>query len=203
MTALEVLGDDALEDIAAVHVAAFPDAALSRLGREAVRRYYRWQLHGPHDATIVGVRDAGQLAAFCAAGVYRGVLSGFVRRERAFLVRLVLRRPWLLGGSFVRERAALALRLLFGRHRNAHSNLIGSPFGVLSIAVAPTHRRRGLGALLLHDALERARASGHTSVELTVDPGNEGALDFYAAEGWRRVEVTPRSIKLMKGVDPL
>lgn len=34
--------------VAGVHVAAFPSSALTRLGSEAVRRYYLWQIEGPH-----------------------------------------------------------------------------------------------------------------------------------------------------------
>lgn len=37
-----------------IHRAAFPDSALTKLGAEAVCRYYLWLLTGPHDAVNVG-----------------------------------------------------------------------------------------------------------------------------------------------------
>ncbi|CAG0992531.1 hypothetical protein ANRL4_02561 [Anaerolineae bacterium] len=37
-----------------IHRAAFPDSALTKLGAEAVRRYYLWLMTGPHDAVNVG-----------------------------------------------------------------------------------------------------------------------------------------------------
>lgn len=44
-----------LLDVAHIHIQAFPDSALTKLGREAVRRYYEWQIVGPHDALNIGV----------------------------------------------------------------------------------------------------------------------------------------------------
>lgn len=78
---LTVLNHDDLPAVAAIHVAAFPDSALTALGVEAVRRYYAWQLDGPHEVFALGV-DAvqydndgtianKQLIGYCFAGGFR------------------------------------------------------------------------------------------------------------------------------------
>ena len=38
---------------------SYSDRALSALGHEAVRRYYEWQLLGPHDSAALLAEDAG------------------------------------------------------------------------------------------------------------------------------------------------
>lgn len=69
-----------LPHIVRVHRAAFPDSALTKLGSEAVRRYYLWLLIGPHDAVNVGAFDLENvLVGFCFGGKFRGALSGFLQ----------------------------------------------------------------------------------------------------------------------------
>ncbi len=87
-----------LPAIAELHRQAFPESVLGRLGSEAVRRSYAWQLDGPHELTaLAGVVD-GQIAGFLFGGVFRGSTIGFLRRDKWFLVGQVLRHP----GVFVR-----------------------------------------------------------------------------------------------------
>ena len=56
----------------------------------------------------------------------------------------------------------------------------------LSLAVAPEHRRRGLGRDLLEHALRRAEEAGHRQVSLSVEPDNP-ALRLYERLGFERV----------------
>jgi len=71
-----------LPHVAAVHLLAFPDSALSMLGTEAVRRYYEWQLVGPHEVTAISAYINTELVGFCFGGMFRGALSGFVRNNQ-------------------------------------------------------------------------------------------------------------------------
>ena len=61
---------------------------------------------------------------------------------------------------------------LFGRHD-------GNLFDILRLGVATSHRRRGLGQMLLTKALSSV---GHTM--LTVKKSNKVALDLYASNGF-------------------
>src|SRR5688572_22400411 len=141
--AVRPLTIDDLDAVAAVHIAAFPDSALGRLGPEAVRRSYRWQLEGPHDVVALAAHRRGQLVGFLVGGTFSGSLIGFVRRERWFLAGRVIRHPSLALRSIGRDRLALAARLLLRRTRGKRHRPPAPPaptarsFGVLAIAVDP------------------------------------------------------------------
>ena len=58
---------------------------------------------------------------------------------------------------------------------------------VLTLAVLPAWRRRGVGALILRSALERVAAAGAGTVFLEVSPENPAALALYARAGFVQV----------------
>ena len=58
---------------------------------------------------------------------------------------------------------------------------------LLTLAVAPEARGRGLGRALLRGALEQARAEGAEAMHLEVAAGNTPAINLYAGEGFERV----------------
>ncbi len=65
---------------------------------------------------------------------------------------------------------------------------------VRRFVVHPDYRGRGVGRVLLENAVERAREEGCAFIELTVDVTNPQAYAFYHREGFRpdRVEVVLR-----------
>jgi ribosomal protein S18 acetylase RimI-like enzyme len=176
---VRAVGPDDAASFVAVHRLAFPDSALTALGDEAVRRYYRWQLTGPHDAVALAAFDGSEVVGFCVAGVFRGALSGFLRANRLFLLGVLVRRPWLLSRAVVRERIA-------GRLRPPPTATPAAPpaYGILVIAVAPDRRREGIGGALLRVTEDDARSRGFDRIRLTVDADNEPAVRFYEAAGW-------------------
>lgn len=191
-----------LSQIAAIHTAAFPSSALSRLGVGAVRRYYEWLLTGPHDALIVGCDVDGALAGFLFGGRFSGAMTGFLERNVAYLSARVLARPAVWREAHIRERARAAVRLLRVARRRARSadhrgSTASRPraepmfveqrapsFGVLVIAVDPSFQRRGVGSELMAAACEEARGRGAARMHLTVELGNSGAIAFYERLGW-------------------
>jgi ribosomal-protein-alanine acetyltransferase len=60
------------------------------------------------------------------------------------------------------------------------------------IAVAPAARRQGVARALLTELREVCRADGATRMLLEVSAANEGALAFYAAQGWVDLDRRPR-----------
>jgi len=182
---------DQIADVVALHTRAFPDAALTAFGAEALRRYYRWLLDGPHDAALVGAwQDA--LVGFCAAGVFRGAMSGFLRAHRGYLAARILRHPGLALNPLIRDRIATALKITLrfsrlARRAPAAAEQAAAPrpsFGVLSIATDPRVRGAGVGRALMHEAEARARRLGHARMTLTVHPDNTRAVRFYEQLGW-------------------
>ena len=59
--------------------ASFPQSALSKLGREAVARYYASLLRGAHDCLAVGAFTDSRLEGYLFGGVFRGAVTGFIR----------------------------------------------------------------------------------------------------------------------------
>jgi ribosomal protein S18 acetylase RimI-like enzyme len=179
-----------LPAVVALHTRAFPDAALTAFGPEALRRYYHWLLDGPHDAALTGAWQHQSLVGFCAAGVFRGAMSGFLRANRSYLAAHVLRHPRLVLSPLIRDRIAAALRitLRFSRlGRAAAASSASAPsFGILSIATAPAVRGAGVGRALMAEAEGRARGTNHARMTLTVHPDNARAVYFYEQLGWTR-----------------
>lgn len=56
----------------------------------------------------------------------------------------------------------------------------------LGLMVAESHRRQGVGTMLLEEAVSWAQASGISKLELHVFPWNEPALGLYEAFGFER-----------------
>jgi [ribosomal protein S18]-alanine N-acetyltransferase len=57
---------------------------------------------------------------------------------------------------------------------------------LLLLAVAPSHRRRGIGRTLLEDFVERARSLGASRVHLEVRDGNP-AIEMYRKAGFSAI----------------
>jgi ribosomal-protein-alanine N-acetyltransferase len=72
-----------------------------------------------------------------------------------------------------------------GRLAAASVLLPGAPVAWLaSLAVHPSHRRAGLGRVLVRDALERARRASSRWLSLEVDRANRAAVTLYRREGF-------------------
>lgn len=70
---------------------------------------------------------------------------------------------------------------------------------LLNLCVHPEHQRRGLGGLLLTQALERARALGCNAMFLEVRPSNPAAQAMYARRGFEAVGRRPRYYRSADG----
>jgi ribosomal protein S18 acetylase RimI-like enzyme len=185
---ISTLGKEDLTSVALIHRKAFADRALVGLGQEAVRRYYEWQLDGPHDAIALGITQQGKLSGFCFAGVFRGALTGFLRKNMWFLVGRVLIRPWLMASPLFRERLSLAWNVLRRRSFPSALQAAAAPrsFGILAIAVDPEIQGAGLGKGLMAAAEKKARERNFSCMHLTVDVDNAQAIGFYENLGWQR-----------------
>lgn len=181
-----------LDAVAVVHARAFPTAAISAFGHEAVRRYYSWLLDGPHDAELIGAWLGPRLVGFCSAGVFRGAMSGYLRANRLYLAWRVATHPTLVTSPLVRSRIMDAIRItakfrrVLTRTNMANQSSAPPSFGVLSIATEPTVRQLGVASALLEEATQRARTRGFSRMVLTVHPDNDTAVRFYERRGWKR-----------------
>jgi len=63
--------------------------------------------------------------------------------------------------------------------------------GITSIAVAPAHRRRGIGSALMARAMEFLRQHRAAEADLEVGVNNRAAHSLYESFGFRRARVLP------------
>lgn len=184
-----------LDAVVRIHRAAFPNAFLSTLGLESVRRYYDWQLTGPHDVTAVRAEVNGEIVGFCIAGVFQGAMSGFLHNNAAYLAMRLVRRPWILLRREFRGRASTGLKILRRGKRRASGSAeqpkapgnSARPFGILAIATEPCYQGRGVGKLLMAVCENVARQRNFSEMRLTVSTDNEQAIRFYLKSGWDRI----------------
>jgi GNAT superfamily N-acetyltransferase len=177
--------------VAAIHLAAFPDAAISGLGLGAARRFYVSLLDGPHDAVGLGASEGGRLVGYCFGGVWRNAEVFFVRSNLEYLAWRVLTHPWLFFQPLFLDRVRLGLRLAFpgrpARNRMAPpEELLRGCFGIQSIAVHPAFQGRGAGKELLEASEAIARRRGFRRMDLSVHTDNRTAVAFYERMGWEK-----------------
>jgi ribosomal protein S18 acetylase RimI-like enzyme len=164
---------------------------LTKLGEEAVRRYYRWLMQGPHDMYALGAVLDGELAGFLFGGVAPDAIPGFLRQNRALLAGRLAVRPWLLADPLFRDRASRAVRALTGPRRTPAPvpavNARKRPFDVISVAVDPRAQGEGIGKRLMHEAESIARRDGFHVMTLVVHVDNAQAIGFYESLGWEKL----------------
>lgn len=125
-----------------------------------------------------GMRDASAFAALHAAAFRRGWSEDEI--ERLLIDKSVIAHRAMIGGMM---GAALAGFIV--------SRLAAGEAEILSVAVAPARRGRGLARKLLDLHLRRLAGLGATAVFLEVDEDNAPARRLYARAGFREVGRRP------------
>jgi ribosomal protein S18 acetylase RimI-like enzyme len=184
--------DADLKSVAQVHMLAFPDAALTQFGAEAVRSYYAWQLDGARDCSCIGAFVDTQLAGYCFGGVFRSSEAGFFLKNLYYLGWSVITHPRLLTNEMVKFRIKEMVQDI-KRYLVPKQKPIELPppvirkFGILSLAIHPQYQRLGIGKLLMQDVEASAHQKGFNSMRLSVHPFNYKAVLFYEKLGWRKI----------------
>jgi ribosomal protein S18 acetylase RimI-like enzyme len=178
-----------LERLALIHLKAFKESALTELGKGAIERYYKWQLHGPHEAVALGAYQNDKLIGFCFAGCYHGSLSGFLSKNKIYLLGRLFIKPWLLGNELIRKRISQSFSILIRKKRKRKSIVSKDiqqtkSFGILALAVDPSTQKAGIGKSLMTRVERIAIERGFDQMHLTVRTNNEQAIGFYEHLGW-------------------
>lgn len=183
-----------LPKVAKVHINAFPESALTKLGENSVQRYYLWQLIGPHKKVrATGVFMDKNCAGFSFSGEFDGSISGFIDHNKTFLMKEVLFHPWLFFNPLFRKRLYSGVKSLkrFYKKKNTVKNssdkIKPKSFGILSIAVSNDYQKLGIGKILMLDAEEEAVKCGYQRMHLTVSPDNKKAIKFYENLNWQKL----------------
>lgn len=182
-----------LPQVARVHKSSFPESALTKLGLQIIEQYYEWQLTGPHPKVwAIAAFDGETCAGFSFSGLFKDSTSGFVYTNKTFLIKEVLRHPWLLSNPLFLDRLRIGITLLRKWNKRQVKTLPIAPdsalhsFGILSLAVSNEYQNFGIGKLLLLDAEREAVRCGFRQMDLTVHPSNTKAIKFYERLGWQK-----------------
>jgi ribosomal protein S18 acetylase RimI-like enzyme len=170
-----------LAAVAEVHVAAFPESFLTRLGHTFLRWYYAEVLRASTGILLVDVEE----------GVVTGFVAGFTGPSSFY--RAIATRAWRVAptlASALARQPDVALRAMANVVRI--SRLAGgdqtrgtATSELASIAVRPSHAGRGIGSHLVAAFATTASGAGSTAMELTTDAvANERTLDFYWRQGF-------------------
>lgn len=190
-----------LDRVVKVHLAAFPESAMTLLGPKVVERYYRWQFIGAHPSPFAaGFHAEGHLIGFLVGGIRNDATSGFARRFLPTIVFSCIQRPKGARALFGPELANV-LRFMIRRDQATQSpppaattrydesnkRSTKPDFAVLSIAVDPDNQGTGAATALITAAEVAAADRGFERMRLSVDVNNHRATRFYEREGWERV----------------
>ena len=171
-------------DVAAVahlHVEAIAEGFLSRLGPRFLRRLYRRVLLEPGSFLVVA-DDDGTLAGFIAGSV------SLSRLYRSFVVRDGIQATL---GTLGPVLSSLP-RVLETLRRGGDADADGAPGDrepsaeLLSVAVSPSWRGRGVGAALVRAFLTELEQRRVSAARVVLGADNEAAAALYRAAGFRR-----------------
>ncbi len=99
--------------------------------------------------------------------------------------------PWSAAAFEEVFRFPLGIGLVAEADRRIGGYLVGRAVAgegeIMNLAVAPEHRREGLGSRLLEEGLALLQARGARQVYLEVRAGNDGARALYEGRGFRQV----------------
>jgi ribosomal protein S18 acetylase RimI-like enzyme len=162
-----------------LHVAEISDGFLSSLGRPFLTRLYRRVLREPGSFLLVAESDGNAIGFIAGAEDVGALYRAFIRHDGvpatiAALPKIV--RSW--------RRVWETLRYPAGGHEDAAPLPAAE---LLSVAVAPAARGRGVGRLLVQaftTELTRRRVAG---ARVVVGADNEAAIRLYEQCGFAKV----------------
>ena len=176
-----------LDEVVAVHRAAFPGFLMTLLGPAFLRSYYR---------TVLDCEDAIFLGQFDHADRLQGFVAGF-SKPATFYTTLAKRKKRMLAAAALHllVRPALWPRVLENAGATSQ-RATASAVGVAelaSIAVLPATQGRGYGRSLISGFLSAAAQRGAARVELTTDAdGNDAVNRLYKKSGFQLSETRVR-----------
>ena len=182
-----------LDAVARLHVAGFGDAFLATLGVPFLRHYYRTFLDYPGGCGLVARRGMDGVSAGFVCGT-----EDVARHYRMFLLRRLLPalpalvtqavcEPGIVRGLLRRLRP---LGAILGRraHSPPAAPVASLPSAqLMSMAVDPAHRGRGVGELLVQAFVDEMARRGVPRLALGVRERNAPARRLYERTGWRPV----------------
>lgn len=188
---------DELDNVVAIHMKAYPNAALTRLGPDFVRRYYLWRHRTADHFVLLGAWSGARLVGFEFAGSFREPTASFVRQNWPSILHRIARKPRvLLAGGFV-ARTLVGARMIapWLRRRRASKSVAPADrqprFRSLSLAIDPAFQGRGIGTALLIELEQVARSMSLKEIGATNDVDNIPIIRIHERLNWERIGTEP------------
>jgi len=172
-----------LEEVVSVHLEAFPNFFLSKLGSRFLYTMYKAFLESGSSIFIVSVNDAGNVAGFAVGMLKNGpsdlrlALKYFPSFAMAVLPSLIF-SPWMI------------FKRLFASFANISKSSVlpsvpSDSVLLRSIGIHPSLRGSGVGSTLIRNFEICARKRRVSQIVLTTDEhSNDRALFFYYRHGY-------------------
>lgn len=167
--------DWAFEQIAHLHIVQLEAGFLASLGSAVVERIYRYAAGHPHATVIVSIDDTRVF------GFVMGVAS-----QKGFYLHFVIRNVSLLAAA-IAAQPSLIPRVLSGSRQAFGSARIDFP-ELLSIAVAPTVERQGIGTELLRAFSRYIAINAKAVFRVIAAETQANALTFYQKNGGKIIK---------------
>jgi hypothetical protein len=190
------IGIDKITLMTQVHLSAFSNSLLTRLGFDVVSKYYEWQftdiIKYKKKIFALGVFYGDEMAAFIIFGISRNAKIGFLKKNWAFLIFKVLSK---IGKFKINEIIEIMsnFNYLIKKIRVKNNLYVQErinekeSFGILVIACKIEFQGRGFGTLLMRNAEKIAKKNESLSIRLSVRDSNENAQKIYEALGYVKV----------------
>lgn len=89
---IKTLSIEDMDQVARIHVQAFPESTLSHFGKTLVKRYYCLNMSEPNECYAIGVFSEFGLMGFCFAGVFRDVKIYLSTSELVFTINQAINK---------------------------------------------------------------------------------------------------------------
>lgn len=193
----KAINEDFIDQIVFVHLSAFKNSLMTRLGHNVVRAYYTWQFTDieKYDKRIFaeGVFHEDKLVAYTIFGLPRNAKIGFLRKYWCTLLFAAVTRFYKIRPREFQEVYAI-VKYFFSKLLSFSANVspvdntsAGEVFGFLVTACLSEYEGRGLGTLLMRRAEKIAQSKNAVAIRLSVRETNNGALKIYEALGYRKI----------------
>ena len=186
MSTIRVATQRDVDEIVAVHQAAFETFFLTSLGPRFLGYLYRGYLAHPSGIVLVGLDPVheGRIAGFVAGTTDPATFYGWLRRSHGLKMALAA------APALARRPIAVGRRLVSAiRYRGQPPQRVAGAALLASLAVDPRIAGQGRGSSLVQAFVERAREAGRSLTYCSTDAAdNDRVLTFYARLGFREVE---------------
>lgn len=169
-----------IDQVARIHIAAFPEFFLTQLGSRFLCVMYRAFLLSPVSVFVVCQRADGHLCGFAVGALQSGP------RDRRLALQFLPKFIWAIIPALLRRPLWIIQRIWARFFETGGAPVVSSQAVMLrSIGVSPEAQGGGVAVALLSSFERLGLSLGSTEIALTTDvDNNERAQGFYRKQGY-------------------